>query len=522
MASVLGACGNEWAQIVGLAGMLQSASGPRRTRPLRRHPPCAMIDKTTRPRPHGDRFRDRDLVLRDSGLELVEHRHCLELRNRPNLLGGRSGPASLDPPIVEPGPILNIDAFGFCVYGPFHFGAATPWLPGQCCAREAQDCGPSTAGSVGSDLSTSSTQPRPSTGLGHIGVPLNLAPALAPRVSSCPDSNRPEWADPNAFRETKDSGASLRPRRAPITRERVAKWHSRLAASPRNVRGKAGKPARPLGDADGQDEIRRRRASTNRVLTILKAALNQSFRDGKVAPGTAWRAVKPFGEVEAARVRYFTRDEVRRLVNAAQGSFRILVNAALFTGARYGELGRLRIGDFNPDSGTVFIGQSKSGKSRHIVLTEEGQRFFTQITTGRATDELMLRHDDGSVSRAAHRPRSASLAARQVSLAPRRRQTAGSARVPAARRGQLTVRRPDPPRGPIVVSMTLRVGSGKRRLPGANARRATRSISKSTRWPATRRGSWRWGGGLDDGRRAVSNLTSIERSLGLKAALHTL
>lgn len=190
-----------------------------------------------------------------------------------------------------------------------------------------------------------------------------------------------------------------------ITRERIAKWHSGLAASPRNVRGKAGKPARPLGEADGQDEIRRRRASANRVLTILKAALNQSFRDGKVASDTAWRAVKPFGEVEAARVRYFTQDEVRRLVNAAQGSFRVLVNAALFTGARYGELGRLRIGDFNPDSGTVFIGQSKSGKSRHIVLTEEGQRFFTQITAGRATDELMLRHDDGSAWRDAHQTR---------------------------------------------------------------------------------------------------------------------
>jgi hypothetical protein len=33
--------------------------------------------------------------------------------------------AALDPPIVEPGPILDIDAsFGFCVHGPFHFGAA--------------------------------------------------------------------------------------------------------------------------------------------------------------------------------------------------------------------------------------------------------------------------------------------------------------------------------------------------------------------------------------------------------------
>lgn len=42
-------------------------------------------------------------------------------------------------------------------------------------------------GRVGSDLSTSSTQPSPSNGLqGHIGVPLKLARALAPQVLSCP------------------------------------------------------------------------------------------------------------------------------------------------------------------------------------------------------------------------------------------------------------------------------------------------------------------------------------------------
>jgi hypothetical protein len=43
-------------------------------------------------------------------------------------------------------------------------------------------------------------------------------------------------------------------------------------------------------------------------------------------------------------------------------------------------LGRLRAGDLNLDSGTVFVGQSKSGKARHVVLTDEGQRFFESLT----------------------------------------------------------------------------------------------------------------------------------------------
>jgi integrase len=58
-------------------------------------------------------------------------------------------------------------------------------------------------------------------------------------------------------------------------------------------------------------------------------------------------------------------------------------------------LSRLRAGDFNPDSGTVFVGQSKSGKARHVVLTDEGQRFFKTLTAGQPGDVLMLTRASG-------------------------------------------------------------------------------------------------------------------------------
>ena len=100
-------------------------------------------------------------------------------------------------------------------------------------------------------------------------------------------------------------------------------------------------------------------------------------------------------EVDAPRLRYFTKGEVTRLINAAQGDFRELVKAALFTGCRYSELTRLRVGDFNPDSGTVFVGQSKSGKARHVVLTDEGRKFSEILTAGRPGDVLMLTRASG-------------------------------------------------------------------------------------------------------------------------------
>jgi integrase len=132
---------------------------------------------------------------------------------------------------------------------------------------------------------------------------------------------------------------------------------------------------------------------------------NPCFRDGKVASDVPWRTVQPFREVDSPRLRYFTKEEVTRLIDSAQGSFRDLVKVALFTGCRYGELGRLRARDFNADSGTVFVGQSKSGKARHVVLTDEGRRFFEMLTVGRPGEALMLFHADGAAWGPSHQIR---------------------------------------------------------------------------------------------------------------------
>jgi integrase len=129
--------------------------------------------------------------------------------------------------------------------------------------------------------------------------------------------------------------------------------------------------------------VRRRRSTANRVLTILKAALNHAHREGKCATDDAWRTVRAFREADAARPRYLSDDGARRPTNACPRDFRALVTAALLTGCRYGELAAMTAEDFNPDSGTLQVRRSKRGKPRHVVLTQEGRDFVARLAAGK-------------------------------------------------------------------------------------------------------------------------------------------
>jgi integrase len=183
---------------------------------------------------------------------------------------------------------------------------------------------------------------------------------------------------------------------ADLTAESIGSWFENLASARPRVRTGKGKAQRfRTPGADQEEAIRRRRSTANRILAILRAALTHAWRQGRVSSDQAWRRVKPFENVASARIRYLTIAEGKRLINGSDADFRNLVQAALQTGARYGELGRLKVGDFNPDSGTLAILKSKTGKPRHVVLTEEGAAFFAELSAGRPGSELLLRRTWG-------------------------------------------------------------------------------------------------------------------------------
>jgi integrase len=206
---------------------------------------------------------------------------------------------------------------------------------------------------------------------------------------------------------------------AALASDKIRKWHAALANAPALLRTKAGGKQKFKAPPDDAEAVRRRQSSANRVLTILKAALNRAYDDELVTSNKAWgRRVKPFKDVEVARVRYLTVAEAKRLLNASDPQFRPLVQAALQTGCRYSELTRLEVQDFDPDVGDLNIRKSKSGKARHVILTEEGCGFFRQTCAGRAGTDLIFRRADGGPWQKSHQSRPMREASTNAKLMP--------------------------------------------------------------------------------------------------------
>jgi hypothetical protein len=85
-----------------------------------------------------------------------------------------------------------------------------------------------------------------------------------------------------------------------LTARKIEDWHHGLAEQPARVRTKPGKSQRHRKHDAGPEAVRQRRSTANRILTVLKAALNHAWNAGHVSSDDAWRRVKPFKAVEAA------------------------------------------------------------------------------------------------------------------------------------------------------------------------------------------------------------------------------
>jgi integrase len=182
-----------------------------------------------------------------------------------------------------------------------------------------------------------------------------------------------------------------------LTATIIRQWLADLAAAPPRLRTRGGLQQKVRAiSPDDPDAVRRRRASANRILNILKAALNLGYHEGQVKADDAWRRVKPFREADLPKIRYLSHAEAQRLVNATAPEFRPLIQCALLSGCRYGEIVNLRVSDFDHGAGTITVRSSKAGGTRHVVLNDDGVTLFERHTAGKAGGAIIFVRMDGA------------------------------------------------------------------------------------------------------------------------------
>jgi integrase len=151
-------------------------------------------------------------------------------------------------------------------------------------------------------------------------------------------------------------------------------------------------------DPDDPDAKRRSQGTANRILSILKAALNEAFADDHngLPSDTAWRRVKPYRNVGGVRQEHFESAQVRTLVAKAatfDRRFADLIEVAYLTGARLGELASANVCDFDADNGTLHV-TGKTGP-RSVTLTNESVSVLRRIVAKRLGAVPLLPRADG-------------------------------------------------------------------------------------------------------------------------------
>lgn len=142
------------------------------------------------------------------------------------------------------------------------------------------------------------------------------------------------------------------------------------------------------------DGLALRAAAANRTLTALKAALNLAVKN-RQAPdelGMDLRArVEPHKGAKNRRKLYLNLKQRRALLKAARGAVRDLIEAAILTGARAGELVNATAEQFDAPNMT-FIG--KTG-TRTVRLSPAAVKLYTRLAKGKAPADRLLTRDDG-------------------------------------------------------------------------------------------------------------------------------
>src|SRR5207302_2723911 len=89
-----------------------------------------------------------------------------------------------------------------------------------------------------------------------------------------------------------------------LTRKQLRAWLRKLAKTPARRRAARGGPPAFRAAPTTEDALRARRATANRVLTVLKAMLNIAVEEEMVSKPGPWREVKGVENTDEPVIRF--------------------------------------------------------------------------------------------------------------------------------------------------------------------------------------------------------------------------
>jgi integrase len=191
---------------------------------------------------------------------------------------------------------------------------------------------------------------------------------------------------------------------AKLTRHEIQRWLGKLADKKPIRTGQHEAAQKKLSpsrrskityDANDPETKRKRRDTANRIFNDLSALLTFAYRNQRVGSKAAWETVDKFENVNVAKNEYLTLKEANDFIKVCPVDFRDLVQGALITGCRYGELARLKVSSYDRQTHAISLVQGKTGKVKHVFLTDDEAAFFVERTKGKAGEELIFKRDDG-------------------------------------------------------------------------------------------------------------------------------
>ena len=137
------------------------------------------------------------------------------------------------------------------------------------------------------------------------------------------------------------------------------------------------------------------KATANRTLGSVKAALNLAVRDRKVSAAVAqeWIEVEQFKDAGRRRELFLDLAQRQALLASAEGAVRDLIEGTMLTGCRAGELTSARRAAFDARTKSLIV-TGKTG-TRTMPLAPSSLDLFTRLAQDKLPAAYLLMRDDG-------------------------------------------------------------------------------------------------------------------------------